>query len=237
VDPASIVIPHYRTPDQLDLCLRCIDHYTDEPHETLVVDNGSGEETLARLRQRAGITLLERAQDPSKLDQDAHKAALDLGIAHAHGRFVVTLHSDTFVLRKGWLRFLISRLEDGDLAAFGPTSHRLYPTPAWRRLLRLDREKAEAAWIRPVFTIYRAEIFEKLHFVDFDDVGTLTAPLVAEGRVGFLSRREAAVWAFHMGGTTRLETLRHRRKAKRRKDRQFRHFLARPEIRRVLETS
>lgn len=147
----------------------------------------------------------------------------------------MALHSDTFVRREGWLRFLMTRPEQGDYAAVGPASHRLYPAPLWARLVGRDREPVNAEWIRPVFTIYRADIFEKLRFVDFPDVGHLTAPLAAEGRAGFLSREEAAHWAFHMGGMTRLTLLDHRATAKRRKARRFRRFLAQPEIRRVLE--
>ncbi len=233
MDLASIVIPHYRTPELLDLCLRLLRRYTASPHEIIVVDNGSDEETLAGLRRREGIALLERTQEPDQLGQDAHKEALDLGIARACGRYVVALHSDTFVLRAGWLDFLRMRLEEGGYAVFGPMTHRLYPAPLWARLVRREREEAE--WIRPVFTIYRADVFEKLHFVDFPDVGHLTAPLVAAGRAGFLSRAEAARWAFHMGGMTRLALLDHRRTAKRRKARRFARFLARSEIRSALE--
>jgi glycosyltransferase involved in cell wall biosynthesis len=228
---ASIIIPHYRTPELLDLCLRLIQRYTDSPHEVLVVDNGSGPEILESLRRREGIALLERTQDPDELDQVAHKEALDLGVARARGRFIVALHSDTFVLRAGWLQFLRSRLTEGDHAVFGPASHRLYAVPFWARLLGRDGEPEDPEWIRPVFTIYRAEVFEKLRFADFPDVGHLAAPLVAEGRAGFLSRAEAARWAFHVGGMTRLTVLDHRQTARRRKARRFKRFLARPEIR------
>ena len=121
---ASILIPHYRTPDHLELCLRCIERFTEEPYEVVVVDNGSEPEVLEALRKRPGITLVERVQDAA-LNQDPHKAALDAGLDHSDGEYVVGIHSDTFVYRPGWLGFLIGRLEENRFVAYGPTHHRL----------------------------------------------------------------------------------------------------------------
>lgn len=231
MDLASIVIPHYRTPEHLKLCLRCIDRFTPEPHETIVVDNGSDPGTLDDVRARSDLVWIERRQDPGELGQDPHKAALDAGIEVARGRWIVTLHSDTFVLRPGWLRFLIEGIERDERLLFGPATHKLYPRTLWERVRALGRRSDERLRVQPVFTIYRASLFEKQRFSDYPKVIDLALALADSGRVGVLPREEAIPWAFHMGGTTKLENLDHRPTARRRKDRQFERFLARPEIR------
>ena len=234
---SSIVIPHYKTPDHLEWCLRCLAHFTDEPHEVVVVDNGSGEAMVAPLRERKDIVLVEREQGPD-LDQVAHMEALDAGIARARGRHIVGLHTDTFVFRRGWLRFLRERLEAQQYLAYGPSHHRLYPPTLAERLREWWRpEPDDRRWIRPVFTIYRREIFEERKFADYGDVGELTASYVDAGRAGFLPRREAAEWAFHVGGTTKLKLLQHRKRARKRKDRHWQRFLARDEVRALLTES
>jgi hypothetical protein len=181
--------------------------------------------------------LVERKQGPD-LDQVAHMEALDAGIARARGRQIVGLHTDTFVFRRGWLRFLRERLEAQQYLAYGPSHHRLYPPTLAERLREWWRpEPDDRRWIRPVFTIYRREIFDERKFADYGDVGELTASYVDEGRAGFLPRREAAEWAFHVGGTTKLELLRHRKRARKRKDRHWQRFLARDEVRALLTAS
>lgn len=226
---ASIIIPHYDTPEPLAFCLRCIEHFSIASHEVIVVDNGSTPETLARLEDRDDIMLLKRKQDPS-LGQTGHKAALDLGISRATGQYIIAIHTDTFVIKKGWIKFLADRLTSNEYLAMGPSTHRLYPLSFRERLKWTSQSEDDRHWIRPVFTIYHRDIFKDRKFMDYKDVGEISESFVKSGRAGFLSREEASAWAFHVGGTTRLYHLQHRRKAKRKKERLVRAFLASKEM-------
>jgi glycosyltransferase involved in cell wall biosynthesis len=101
----SIIVTSCRTPDQTKLCLRSLRRHTDSPHEVIVVDNGSGEgePSLAWLRSLRWIRLIE-----SPLAEKTHKSALDLGVAAARGEWILALHSDAYVQRRGWLRELVA---------------------------------------------------------------------------------------------------------------------------------
>jgi glycosyltransferase involved in cell wall biosynthesis len=231
----SIVIPHYRTPRHLDLCLACIEHFTRSAHEIIVADNGSEPSCLERLRQRSGIVLLERRQE-GEMGHRAHAEALDLGISRARGDFVVTLHSDTFVRRAGWLEFLVDRLESGPYEIVGPGTQHVRPLSPWERLRESLGGTKRMKRVGPVFTIYRRQVLERARFTDFEKVWQLAEPYRKQGLAHLLTRREASLWALHVGGSTKLEILRHRRTAMALKERQLMKFLQQPEIRDLFDT-
>jgi len=132
---ASIVIPHYRTPDLARLCLRAIRRLTDHPYEVIVVDNHSADGSADALRQIAWIRLIERGAEAEDEAVYAHASAMDLGTGTARGRWLVSLHTDTIVRREGWLRDLVGRLERDDAAgALG--SGKLESDPAWYRAMK-----------------------------------------------------------------------------------------------------
>jgi len=132
---ASIVIPHYRTPDLARLCLRAIRRLTLHPYEVIVVDNHSGDGSADALRQVAWIRLIERGPETEAEAVYAHASAMDLGTRAARGRWLVSLHTDTIVRREGWLRDLVGRLEaDATAGALG--SGKLESDPAWYRAMK-----------------------------------------------------------------------------------------------------
>ena len=228
---ASIIVPHYNTPVELNLCLACLAHYTREPAEILVIDNGSTQEVLDQLALPPGGRLLSRQQ--TSLDMSPHKAALDLGVEHSRGQFIVAMHSDAFVLRPDWLSFLMGLLEPPYVMA-GPSTHKLQPPTLRRRIERIfATRKSRAPMIRPLFAIYRREIFEGARFSDFDDVGGISVEPLRSGNARTIGADIAARYVFHLGGITRLANLQHRRTARRKKARQFSRLLAMPAIRAV----
>lgn len=233
VSLSSIIVPHYRTPDRLDLCLRCLARFTPEPHEVIVVDNGSEPAVLEWLRKRDDLTLVERQQG-AELGQRAHAEALDAGIFRARGDYIVTIHSDTFVRRPGWLSFLIERLEAGPYDIVAPGTQHIRPYSAWERLLRVVRGDKPLRRLGPVYSIYRRKVFDGARFAGHEKVWQIAEPYRVQGRANFLGREEASRWAFHSGGSTKLEILRHRRTAAYAKERQLRSFLRQPEIRDLL---
>jgi glycosyltransferase involved in cell wall biosynthesis len=233
----SIVIPHYRTPAHLDVCLRCLRHHTRAPAEVIVVDNGTEESALAPLLADRGLVLVRREQRPiarQAMEMLAHAEALDAGIERARGAVIVAMHSDAYVIDAGWLDFILGRLERERLEIVGPETHKLYPAGAWERFTARWRRPPHPRMIRPLFAAYRREVFRDRRFALFGDVGWLSVPFLETGRAAIVPREEAARFVFHQGGTTRIANLGHRPTAARRKERRYRAFLARPEVRAAL---
>ncbi|MFO8014947.1 MAG: glycosyltransferase [Phycisphaerae bacterium] len=145
-DLASIVIPHYRTPDLARLCLRAIRRLTDHPYEVIVVDNHSDDGSAEALDEIAWIRLIRRGPETEAEAVYAHAAAMDLGTRQARGRWLVSLHTDTIVRREGWLGDLVGRLKAAaNAAALG--SGKLDPDPGWYRAMKRlwDTHRMKAA--------------------------------------------------------------------------------------------
>jgi len=132
---ASIVIPHYQTAELAILCLRAIRRLTDHPYEVIVVDNHSEDGSLEALRRVAWIRLIERGPGTEPNPVLAHAAAMDIGMAAARGRWLVSFHTDTIVRTEGWLGALVGRLEaKARAAAIG--AGKLDNDPAWYRAMK-----------------------------------------------------------------------------------------------------
>lgn len=132
---ASIVIPHYQTADLARLCLRAIRRLTDHPYEVIVVDNHSRDGSLEVLRGIGWIRLIERGPETEAEAVYAHAGAMDIGMAAARGRWLVSFHTDTIVRRQGWLGTLVARLEaNPKAAALG--SGKLDTDPGWYRAMK-----------------------------------------------------------------------------------------------------
>jgi hypothetical protein len=133
---ATICIVNYKTLDFTRLCLRGIRKFTRYPYEVVVVDNDSRDASLEYLRSLAWIRLIERrtqADEPG--GGYAHAAGLDLGLQSCRTEFFVSMHSDTFVRKDGWLTDLAGYFGgDERIACVG--SGKIELTPAWRVLLR-----------------------------------------------------------------------------------------------------
>ena len=152
-DLASIVIPHYQTEDLVRLCLRAIRRSTDHPYEVIVVDNHSRDGSLQYLRSVGWIRLIERGEAAETEAAYAHASAMDAGAAAAHGRWLVSFHTDTIVRRRGWLGVLLARLQaTPNAAALG--SGKISYDPAWYRGIKrvFDEQRIKAAFRRLVGT-------------------------------------------------------------------------------------
>jgi len=133
---ATICVVNYKTLDFTRLALRSIRKFTRYPYEVIVVDNNSQDESLQYLKRLGWIRLIERrpgAEEPG--GGFAHAAGLDLGLENCDTEFFVSMHSDTFVKKAGWLTDLISYFDnDGNVACVG--SGKIELTPKWRILLK-----------------------------------------------------------------------------------------------------
>ncbi|MDD5458092.1 MAG: glycosyltransferase [Phycisphaerae bacterium] len=132
---ATICIVNYKTPQFTRLCLRSVRKFTKFPYEVLVIDNNSADESLDYLRKLRWIKLIERDTSGDSGGGYSHAAALDLGLEYCESEFFVSLHTDTFVQRAGWLSDLIAYFDNEQVASVG--SGKLELTPIWE--LRLKR--------------------------------------------------------------------------------------------------
>lgn len=96
----SIVILARNGLEDTRICLESVHRHTPEPHEVIVVDNGSADGTAEWLRER------QKAHGNLRVitnrDNRGFAAGNNLGLAVAHGGRIVLLNNDTAVT-DGWL--------------------------------------------------------------------------------------------------------------------------------------
>ena len=117
----TICVPHWQVLSYIQPCLRSIrKHSTDAELEILVIDNGSRDESLEWLRSLEWIRLIERPEERHTNWPENVFTAWDRGLREATSEYYVTMHSDVFVKRDGWLVPLVRELErDHRIAASG----------------------------------------------------------------------------------------------------------------------
>jgi GT2 family glycosyltransferase len=106
---ATIVVVTWKNPELCDACLSAIRRSTPFPAlELIVVDNGSGDGTLAMLQRRAAadpaLTVIANAENRG------FARGTNQGLSRAEGDYVVMLNDDT-VPAPGWLSRLVAHLE------------------------------------------------------------------------------------------------------------------------------
>ena len=119
----TLIIPNFRTPEITRLCLRLLYRHTDRSRiHVLAVDNdsGEGEASLQYLRSLKWIELIERKAVPGESPGASHAAALDMALEKTTTPYVMSIHTDTFVLRDDWLDFLLEQIShDENIAGVG----------------------------------------------------------------------------------------------------------------------
>ena len=95
----------------IDLCLRQVQRYSGSPAEILVWDNSYLPEHRAIMAQYDNVTVYD---NPDQTDV-RHGAALDrlVELAPATAEWVITLDTDAFPIRDGWIDELLAPLETG----------------------------------------------------------------------------------------------------------------------------
>lgn len=133
----TILLPSFRTRELTCLCLRLLRRHTDRAKaRVVVIDNDSGDESLEYLRSVAWIELIERKRPAGELPHVSHARALDLGMERVESPYVLSLHTDSFVLRPDWLDWLLAPLEaDPRLAGVG--AWKQGERSGWRHRLKL----------------------------------------------------------------------------------------------------
>jgi len=132
---ATICIVNYKTLDFTRLCLRSIRKFTTYPYEVIVVDNDSRDESLEYLKSLSWIKLLERKNTNDLGGGYAHSYALDLAFENCSTEYFVSMHSDTFIKKQGWLTKMVSYI-DNDPNVFSVGTGKIELTPLWREILK-----------------------------------------------------------------------------------------------------
>ncbi len=102
VEPfVSIVMLSYNAPEYTEVAVDSIRGRTSVPHEIIIIDNGSGPDTLARLQKIPGIQVVYNAVNTG------FAYGCNQGIAAARGTHVVLLNNDV-VVTDGWLEALLA---------------------------------------------------------------------------------------------------------------------------------
>jgi len=116
----SIIVPVFNKLEYTNNCLRAIAAHTrDVPHEVIVVDNASSDDTQRALSRREGIRYRRNGENLG------FAKASNQGAAMATGRFLLFLNNDTEP-HPGWAAAMVAEMErDPAVAIVG--SKLLYP--------------------------------------------------------------------------------------------------------------
>ena len=114
----SIIIVTFNALEYTKSCLESVERCTPEPHEVIVVDNGSTDGTRQYLRPRVSVRLIENR------DNRGFPAAANQAIRASRGDRIVLLNNDVIVT-PGWLeRFAAPRCtRPPDIGLAGPCSN------------------------------------------------------------------------------------------------------------------
>lgn len=116
MEKTSIIIPTYNGRELLKDCIYSIKEHTNEPHEIIVVDNGSTDGTLDFCRQE-GITFL------SLPINTGYPAACNKGLRMATGDALLLLNND-IIVAKNWLGNMLKCLYSAsDIGIVGPLTN------------------------------------------------------------------------------------------------------------------
>lgn len=122
----SIVIVNYNHPECIDICTHSLKLTTGISYEVVVVDNGSGPETLAKLQELKDGGFI----DTLVLNAENHmfSEGNNIGVRHAspESEYVLLLNSDVGIIRGDWLEKMIAWMEG--TAKYEPNIWGLKPT-------------------------------------------------------------------------------------------------------------
>jgi GT2 family glycosyltransferase len=113
----SIVVPCFNNLRLTRECLDAVARHTPEPHEVIVVDDGSTDGTAEFVRRKTSARLVRRPENGGFI------RAVNAGTEAARGRYIVWLNNDA-VVTPGWLSSLVAHAESAPwIGAVGPCTN------------------------------------------------------------------------------------------------------------------
>ncbi len=175
----TVLLPNYKTPELTKLCLRALRKNSDFSRmRILAVDNASGDESVQYLRSLPWIELIERT--PSEVEKlpppEMHSTALDLALSRVETEFVISLHTDTILLRPDWQDYLMKKISRSEKVA-GVGSWKLEQVSPLKQTFKraedhlrgvFGRGRKEFRFLRSHCALYRTELLRK-HTRGFGD--------------------------------------------------------------------
>lgn len=117
----SIIILTHNQLEHTKLCLQSIEQHTPQPHELILVDNGSTDGTLDYLRKYANDR--NNVRVIANKENLGFSAGNNQGLSVAKGSYVMLLNNDT-VVTEGWLARMLTVFERySDVGIVGPVSN------------------------------------------------------------------------------------------------------------------
>ncbi len=117
----SIVLVNYKSPEMTTICMDLLQKSVDVSVVPVwVVDNDSKDESLAFLKSLNWINLIERKPVDQEAGFMAHGCALDLVLKKVTTKYLLLLHTDTFVHDASIIQIMLDKcLADDMVVAVG----------------------------------------------------------------------------------------------------------------------
>ena len=247
----SILIPHYKTPELLTLCLRSIRKYTKNvPYEVVIIDNGSDDpDSIRQQAMLGGYKLIVKSQEGISGGK-AHRIAIDEGIRRTSAPFVLAFHTDTIPVREDWLTYHLEQINaHPKIAAVGSYKLELLSPfklacqraeDFFQKLRGRGGMHSKSPFIRSHCALYRRSALDKLG-LNYDDDQTAGLGVhrgLEEGgfECRFLPVSELLKRIVHLNHATTILNWdgRDEKSRRTRQTRQLQQFLSRAEVRGIL---
>lgn len=148
----TVCIPHWQVRTYMTACLRSIRKHSAKYNlQTIVVDNGSRDDSLDYLRSLPWIHLIERPEETHTNWPENVFTSWDRGLQDATGDYYVTMHSDVFVKSDDWLDPLLEGISRGPNVAAAGAWKMEFGNPAYlwqKRVFGYLTAKAKTAFGR-----------------------------------------------------------------------------------------
>lgn len=107
-------LPDKKTIRLLRYCIETIQKFTDTPYELWIIDNNSPIENTKWLDEVEGINLVLSRTQPKDNGSYANAIGLEIGksLIDQESKYIMTLHQDIVVCKKGWLQYLLSKFDE-----------------------------------------------------------------------------------------------------------------------------
>lgn len=142
---ATVVTVNWNSWKHLEVLIDVVQRRSPASTQIIVVDNGSADESRARLAERPEVKTVKL---PGNL---GHELAMDTGVLLAETEFVVALDVDAFPLHDNWLPELLAPLDEGAMVS-GARLNRQYVHPccwAMRKARFVERGHSFRSHYRP----------------------------------------------------------------------------------------